>query len=158
MKWRDEIRKGKGRVILSEQRVRALVARYRPHGWRIHQKSNMPYYDGLSHYPEQIIEVPLLVCNFSIFTLFHEVGHVNRGHFANWDRGDHPRTIPGHVEEYEAENYAYHLMRAEALPMTAAMVVAMRWNVGIYARHDKWLDIPLMPYCIRGMRRWRASN
>lgn|ERR1039458_3325962 len=158
MKWQDDIRNGKGRVTLSEQRIRALVARYRPRGWTIHEMPNTPYYDSLSHYPERLFEVPVLKCNYSLWSFFHEVGHVHRGHFTNFDCGDPGRSIPGHAEEYEAENYAYHIMLAEALPVTAAMIAGARWYVRLHIQHDKTLDISCLPYVERGMRRWRASS
>ena len=158
MKWHENLKRGKGRVILPARRVRALVAHYRPRGWNLHQIGVVPYYDGASYYPQRLIVIPLLICNFSMFTFFHEVGHVQRGHFANFDCNLPGRTLPGHVEEYEAENYAYHLMLAEAVPLPSVLVAGMRWNLNNYIRQDKKLDIQIMPYVLKGMQRWRAST
>ena len=140
---------------LSQERINEIVKRYRPRGWRVRQskyrwawesaEADDGTKDGVRVRP-RTISVPTLKDDDSLFLYLHECGHVHQGHFK--------LGLPKHREEFEAERYALHVFRNEGIPVTKAIMKAVR------ARLRGWIDYDIK----RGVKvqhhiaRWALHN
>ena len=115
-------------VRLTRGHIAKLVKRYRPRGWSL-KVSHRHETGGLADEETMTITVPRMETVWALHIFFHECGHVYRGHF---DRMD----ISSHREEYEAEEYALHLMRAEGIHIPAHIIEGARKNVRLRCQED----------------------
>lgn len=120
---------------LTRERITSLVKRYRPRGWSI-KASHRHETGGDADSETRTITVPRLETVWALHIFFHECGHVYRDHFKRFD-------MCSHQEEYEAEIYALHLMKAEGIHIPAYIIKGARENVRLRCVEDaaKWLQI-----------------
>ena len=113
---------------LTRGRIAQLVKRYRPRGWSI-KESHRHRTGGLVDGETRTITVPRLETVWGLHIFFHEIGHIYRDHFKRM-------SMCRHQEEYEAEIYALHLMRAEGIHIPAHIIKSCRENVRLRCQED----------------------
>lgn len=97
---------------LDPEQIEDIMRRYRPRGWRVYESEHRRKHGGSGvcySAPRRLIVTPLVGDAWDLHTYLHECGHVHRGHFR--------RTIPHHREEFEAEMFGLHVLRAEGVPL-----------------------------------------
>ena len=111
----------------SEQKIREVVRRRKPRGWRVVERTPRNGAIGMVTQTRHVIYVPPLVDEEALFVFLHEVGHIVNHHLHAGP--PLPGDAPGWQIEYEAENWAIAAMRAEGFPVSRRMLAAARRNV-----------------------------
>lgn len=114
-------------VSKREQKIRDVVRRRRPHGWRIIERAPRNGAIGMVTQTRRCIYVPPLVDESALFVFLHEVGHIVNRHLHAGP--PLPGDAPGWQIEYEAEHWAIAAMRAEGFTVSREMLAAARENV-----------------------------
>lgn len=130
---------------ITRAEMERIAALYKPRRWRIVRgRAVNTAYTSTAHFVpgyRGIISVPTLRDAAALFLWLHEFGHVNLGHFDD--------DKPGHLEEYEAENYALRIFQAHGLngypllgrPYVRRMILADEANgVKIFPHVRRWAN------------------
>lgn len=110
------------------ERIREVVSRRKPRGWKLVEKTASKHLDGLADGFTKTIYCRPILTPYALFRYLHEVGHIHCRH----------TTVPPDDEtpdwqsEYEAEMWAIAAMRAEGFRVTGEMMENARYNVGIH--------------------------
>ena len=103
-------------------RARHLVKMHTPKGWKV--KMGGSYNrgaSGLCAYNLKTIFCPLVIDDYSLVVFLHEVGHVKL-HKPDSDK-------ESHVEEYEAEQFAFAALRGAGFHVTREILRSAKDNV-----------------------------
>jgi hypothetical protein len=132
---------------INQKQIDGIVRRHLPRGWKLRIAfSGLTRYWAYAHAERKEIVMDLPVTNRWWLQLFlHEVGHVRIKH--------HKDNPPAHVEEYEAELYAIHVMRHEGVPVLRAGLARAKINVCRRILEDEAKDIPILPHIYRWAHR-----
>ncbi len=93
-------------ATLTPAQMALIVRQHKPRGWKIvATMRGHPEHRGLTYGPpDRIIKCQRVKDIETLATFLHECAHVHLGHFQT--------DQPPHVEEYEAERYAQHILAA----------------------------------------------
>jgi hypothetical protein len=131
-------------MIVSREKADAIVARHVPTGWTVSQTRRRTRSMSAEANPTEMqLNVPVIEDARTAALFFHEVAHVNLGHF----------RLPfkaAHVEEYEAERMAGHLMGLEGIPLPAAVLQEGKDYVRTHIAADERAGVPISPV----VRKW----
>lgn len=105
-----------------EKRIRAVVAKRLPRGYKLKERLPTDDLEGYASSEPKRIVCPPLIDRFALGVFLHEVGHVVLGHLRSDD-------LPGWREEYEAEQWAMKAMRAEGFRVSDEFAGRARHNV-----------------------------
>jgi hypothetical protein len=110
-----------------EARIREVVARRMPRGWRLEEGAKLPltleaetvsYKNG-----DKVIRVRPLVSRWALYCFLHEVGHAVCQHHET------ETPLPVWREEFEAERWAIEAYRAEGFRVTPEILATAVMNV-----------------------------
>ena len=122
----------------SKTQIDGILRRHLPRGWKLRVE---PMPDrGIAEFKTRTLWLKYAT---DVFAFLHEVGHVRCAHW-----GD--AKVPRHVQEYEAERYAIHVMRAEGLRVPHREIRDAKDNVRDRVREDEYRQIKIDPK----IRRW----
>ena len=129
-------------MSLTPERIREIVKRYRPKGWRVREsKHRWKWSSALASWERRTLYVPTLIDDDSLFLFLHEVGHVRSQHFHI--------NLPHHREEFEAERFAVHIFRTEGIPVTKLILSDLRGRLCVAIERDIAKKIPIQPHIAR---------
>lgn len=118
-------------IPLTQDRIADIVKRYRPAGYAVlESRRRSKTLTGLTDFRAKTIHVPRLVGAASLYTFFHEVGHVVLGHSRTG------RDRPAHLEEYEAEMFAHFAMQLEQIPVSRTVNKTAKRHVRTHWKAD----------------------
>lgn len=139
---------------VTEERVREIVKRYRPRGWRIRETIWRYEWSCAEACPfTRTLHVPILDDSHGLFLFLHEVGHVTRNDFTS--------DLPQHRQEFAAERFAFHIFRVEGIPVTKELRENARYRVRIWIANDTKKGIPIQHHIAcwaKTKRRCRGSK
>lgn len=132
---------------LTQERINEIVKRHRPRGWRVLQsKYRWTWESAEADDKRRTIAVPTLKDDDSLFLYLHEVGHIVQNHFK--------LKLPRHREEFEAERFALHIFRNEGIPVTKAIMKAVRARLRGQIDYDIKRNVPIQHH----IARWAKHN
>jgi hypothetical protein len=94
---------------MAAERYKEIVRQHRPAGYQLTERSMNANY-GLTTFSRSISCEPI-VDSASLFIFLHECGHVHLKHLTRKVK------LPTWREEYEADQYAIHAMKALGIPL-----------------------------------------
>ena len=100
------------------QEIEILRRLHKPRGWKIVQSRRK---DGIADFETRKIHIPWLKDHRGLYYFLHECGHVH-----TWALFDANPSLPNHVDEYRAEMYAIHSMRAVLIEPRKTLLVEAR--------------------------------
>jgi hypothetical protein len=127
-----------------ESRIRAVVRRRTPKGWKVIEKPHADYHGRATS--DRVIVCPRLDERDALLIFLHEAGHVVLGHL------DDP-TVPDWKAEYEADQWAMKAMRAEGVAVPERARGVQRHMVRCYVEKaqdkdpDLEIDDEILRYC-----------
>ena len=132
---------------LSQERINEVVKRHRPRGWRVRQSQHRWEWESAeADDTKRILSVPTLKDDDSLFLYLHEVGHVKQDHFK--------LKLAKHREEFEAERFALHIFRNEGIPVTKAIMKAVRMRLCGWIDYDIRRGVKIQHH----IARWAKHN
>lgn len=123
-------------------RARQIMRLYKPRGWVVKMGGVAQRgASGLCSYATKTIRVPLVCDDYSLAVYLHEVAHVKLH--------EHART-PSHVQEYEAEQWAFDALRKVGFRVTRTLLSSAKDNVRTHLIMNLVEGLPID----RAIRRW----
>lgn len=132
-------------------RIRDVVRRHRPDGWRIRERPALHGCDGQAEPCRRTIFCLPLIDTDALFVFLHETAHVRFGHVYP-GRATVEDLDSTWLQEFEAEDYAIRTMRAEGFTVSRDNAQRARRYVRDHflLRHDPSdLDTPLAHRALR---------
>lgn len=142
-----------------------IIKRHRPRGWKIYHSKHRTkmvlmakdfdaknldrdHIDAVfaeANYDKKTIRGPLVVCEYTLHCILHEIGHVKLEH---WTRG----ASVTHKEEFEADRWAAEIMRLEGVPITNAIKRSNKRYLKECIESDERKGVPIHSYIRRKLR------
>ena len=115
---------------ISESVAREIMRSYLPAGWKVdHPKSALiQNLGGQCFFRTRTLHCAPVVDDYTLMTFLHEVGHAVL---------HRPRFEFGHVQEFEAEQFAIEAMRKRGLRVTRSMLEHGKKNVLAHVVRDR---------------------
>lgn len=119
-----------------------IVRRHKPRGWRIVEREPGKKFFAVAAVDLKTIFTVPVVDRHSLQIYLHEVGHIRYNHFKH--------GAASHIEEYEAERYAFAVMRHEGIAVPRKSLLRARSNVRNRIKEDQKRGIKIDPK----VKRW----
>lgn len=123
-------------------RARDIMHLYKPRGWKIVMGgAQQAGASGLCDYVNRTLWVPLVCDDYSLVVFLHEVAHSKLHADVRY---------PAHIQEYEAEQWAFKALRACGFKVTRDILMRAKDNVRDHVVCDIVRGLPINQH----IKRW----
>ena len=132
--------------------VAKIIRENKPRGWKVLERESERLdpidgsrdTDGKCHFEEKVISVRPIVSLYMLHVFLHEIAHA-KFH-------TRPSTLELHQEEYEAEIWAFRVMRQYGFRIPRELREEARRNVRVRLEQDDLAGLPINPRVHRWVR------